>query len=79
MKRYVLDSNNKVANVIELEDDSTWVPPEGLVLVAKDYVPIVPVVPVKTDSEDDYKTLYTEASTEAEKLDVIAKALGLKD
>ena len=78
MKRYLLDSEGEVKQVIELEDNAIWSPPEGIILAAKEFIP-PPIVDEESTSEPDYKTMYTNTNTIDEKLDVLAKALNLKD
>ena len=79
MKRYVLDADSNVVNAIELEDDAVWTVPEGLTLAAKDYVPAPLPQPAEPETEPDFKDAYARATSPAIKLDVLAKALGLKD
>lgn len=76
MKRYLLDSQGSVEQTIELEDGAEWIPPTGSTLAAKDFVP-PPVT--EEDTEPDYRTLYSQAETVDEKLDLLAKVLGLID
>ena len=84
MRRYIT-KNNIVTNVIELEDDAVWSPPEGHTLEPKSYVPPAPTVetipdevPALTMPTDAHKTKYSNANTQAKKVDVIAEFLGLK-
>ena len=42
MKRYLLDSEGNVANVIELDDGAVWTPPDGFTLAAPNFTPPVP-------------------------------------
>ena len=87
MRRYVLDKNNNIVNVIELEDDAEWSPPDGHKLAPKSFSPPTPTAPEPEEIDDDLvhkpkdsdKTMYGGKSTDSEKIDAIAKFLGLKE
>ena len=73
-RRYLL-KDSVVVQTIMLEDDAVWQTPTGHILAPIDYTPsLIPI-----ESEIDYKEMWESATTEADKLDILAKHTGLKD
>ena len=79
--RYLLNLDGEPVNAIEIDDNTalTWEPPEGLTLAAPGYVPPSPAAEPEPEAAPDYKAQFADATTDAEKVDVLAMALGLKD
>ena len=79
MRRYLLDSEGVVVNTILLDDGIDFTPPRELILAPKEFTPPVVNIEEKLDPMKKYKLEYKASGTDSEKIDILAKALGLKE
>lgn len=90
MKRLLIDADGVIANAIELEANAEYTPPDGLTVApltltdeaiggswdGVTYTP-PPAPPAPSDPLAELRTQYEAAATDAKKLDVLARHLGL--
>lgn len=85
MRKALIDGQGLVLNVIEIEPDANWSPPEGCVLMDGGEIGdtwdgtkfVKPELPI-SEPPTDWQAEWSKANTTTKKLDVLAKMLGLE-
>jgi hypothetical protein len=86
MNRAVMDTTtNIIVNIIAIEADSKWVPPKNCVLLSEKESEGLGIGDTYKDGDIIHSEIpisnveiYSKAVTDSERLDIIAKMLGLK-